>query len=132
MALLCLCLYRFVLKYFLFCYYPWTYIRNVQTSRSKNNDFFSIAAHVLRNLFWKSVPHIWANFNHLFKVFQTSFSPSSHSKKMRWRRGSSCAFPQNLTTRKLGEFLVFYAVLVYILKSKWFFFHLHYYWNWFL
>ena len=52
------------------------------------------------------------------KCSKASFSPSSHSKKMRWRRGSSCAFPQNLTTRKLGEFLVFYAVLVYILKSK--------------
>lgn len=71
MALLCLCLYRFVLIYFLFCYYPWIYILNVQTSRSKNIDFFSIVVQVVRNLFWKNVPHIWANFNHSFKVFQS-------------------------------------------------------------
>ena len=38
---------------------------------TKSADFFSNAFHAFRNLFWKNA--IWANFNHMFEVFQTLF-----------------------------------------------------------
>ena len=55
----------------LFCFYPWPYIVNVKTC-SRKTAVFSIAVHVLRNLFWKYAP-ICANFNHVFEVFQGFF-----------------------------------------------------------
>ena len=61
---------RFLL--FLFCSYRWPYILNVYTC-SRKCSTFSVAIQVFRNLFWKNMPSIWANVNHVFEVSQGLF-----------------------------------------------------------
>ena len=47
-------------------------------------DVFSIAVHVFRNLFWKICPLFVQILIRFLKCSRASFSPSSHSEKMRW------------------------------------------------
>ena len=77
---ICLCQYktdltsvRFLLVCFYFCFYPWLYILNVKIFSIESDDVLSIAAHVFCNLFLKTKPFIWANFDHVCEVFQGLF-----------------------------------------------------------
>ena len=49
--------------------------------------FFSIAAYIFRNLFWKICPLFGKKLITCLKCFRVSFSLFSYSKKMRWGRG---------------------------------------------
>ena len=65
-AYIAFCSYAFI------DFHPWSYILNGQTSRRKSTDIFSIIVHVFCIFFLKNMPSIWANFNHVFEVFQAS------------------------------------------------------------
>ena len=67
-AYIAFCSYAFI------DFHPWSYILNVQTSRRKSTDIFSIIVHVFCTFFLKNMPSIWANFNHVFEVFQVSIA----------------------------------------------------------
>ena len=72
---------------FLFvCFYPWPYILNVQTSSRKIVDIFSIAVHVLGNLFWKICPLFGQILITCLKCSRASFSTSSYNEKICWGR----------------------------------------------
>ena len=73
---------------FLYRFYPWPYILNVQASSCKTADIFSIAVHVFHNLFWKIFILLGQILITCLKSSRTSFLLSSYSKKMRWGRGS--------------------------------------------
>ena len=76
---------------FLFCFYPWPYVLNVSTFRRETANVFSIATHIFRNLLSKIRPLFEQILITCFKCSRASFSPSSCSEKMPWRRGCEIA-----------------------------------------
>ena len=80
---------------FLFCFYPWPYVLNVSTFRRETANVFSIATHIFRNLLSKIRPLFEQILITCFKCSRASFSPSSCSEKMPWRRGCEIAIVWN-------------------------------------
>ena len=68
-------------RMFLFCFYPLSYTLNVLISSRKTADVFSIATHVLCDLFLKICPLFGKILITCLKCSRVSFSLFSYSKK---------------------------------------------------
>ena len=91
-------------RMFLFCFYPWPYLLTVKTFGSELGYVFSIAAHVVRNLFLKICPLFGQILITCVKCSRASFLPSSYSEKMRWGRGCTFTIAPRINNRSRGEF----------------------------
>ena len=58
---------------FIFCFNPRPHMLNVQRTSTKVFNVLSIAVHIFRIFLLKNMPSIWANFNHVFELFQGFF-----------------------------------------------------------
>ena len=87
-----ICLYKLILGNIAFRFYVLFYFFSMALHTKCPSIYrwivyiFSIAFHVVRNLFWKICPLFGQILVKCLKCSRTSFSPSSYSKKMSWER----------------------------------------------